>query len=140
MSDARDDTRLRESFGQLRRALAPLAPDAARSVAAAALRARRRAALAPRLAWAGALAILTLASAWGAWRMARPAREELRSRHPAAAGREGLRRLPTDFLLEVPGGELLRTTPSLGTATLIFAPATPHGPVPGGRPIRRITS
>jgi len=118
MSDRPRDQRLREAFTRLSREIAPLAPDAERFVGRARA-ARRRAdvrSLAPGLALASLLAVLTIAAVWSA----RRAGERERVARQAAQLGDGPWRAPTDFLLDVPGAELLRTTPSFDTSPPTF--------------------
>ena len=171
MNDPRDDRRLSEAFGHLRSALRPLAPDAARSIEAAAQRARRaeelkpqrpeswgprrstspkdppRVVPVPRFAFAGLLVALATVAVWAAWRATKPALDRPTAARPAAVStdglwNDGLWRAPTDFLLEVHGAALLRTTPSIGVALPTFPAATPPNlnRTPADRPARRITT
>ena len=155
MNDPRDDRRLSEAFGHLRGALRPLAPDAARSVEAAAQRARRpalpkdrpRVVPVPRFAFAGLLVALATVAVWVAWRATQPALDRPTAARPAAVSTDGLWndgrwRAPTDFLLEVHGAALLRTAPSIGVALPTFPAAAPPSldRAPADRPARRITT
>jgi len=114
MSDHLRDQRLRDAFARLSREIAPQAPDAARFVGRA-RSARGRAhprSLAPGLALASVLAVLAVVAFWGA---RRAGEREIVARQAAQLG-NGRWRAPTDFLLDVPGAELLRTTPSFDTS------------------------
>jgi hypothetical protein len=138
------DARMRERFAQLRRELAPQAPDAATLIAQQQL-ARQpvvRLAQRPRLAWAAAATVLLAA----ALMIAR--RERLASHDaPRAAGAllaqtlvsdAGTWRGPTDFLLDVPGDELTRGTPVFdGSASIMFTVPAIDRDAPSGAPAGR---
>ena len=142
MSDHRADERLRETFARLSQTIEPLVPEAERFIEQTARRRARVSGRAPgrpdvgidpmapvrtarsfkigrRLAVACLTAALTIAALWTTWRANQPPLgrrdEHLRSAalDPVRFG-DALWRAPTDFLLDVPGVELLRTTPALG--------------------------
>ncbi len=132
MTDLRDETELRRVFVQLRCELGSLVPDPEQSLVSPTTRPRHRA-LAPRVAWAGAVGVAVVALLWGAWRWMWPAGQEATPPYAAIVIGDGLWRGPTDFLLEVPGSELLRTAPSIGTALPTLSPRMPIYPVPNDR-------
>jgi hypothetical protein len=110
---AHDDAELRRSFEALRRDVAAGAPAFAPTVAAA--RIRRPPVPGRRiLALAGAAAAVTVVVL-----AALLARRSARDGSPARVDLASVRwRAPTDFLLTLPGDELLRTVPRLGYRTL----------------------
>lgn len=113
MNTTNGDQHLREAFARLSREVALLVPEAESFVGRA--RAPRRRTVAPRfvpgLALASLLAVLVIVAV----RSARRADERVTVARRAFLLRDGLWRAPTDFLLEVPGAALLRTTPSFDT-------------------------
>lgn len=119
MNERLPDQRLRDAFARLHRELAPLAPNAERFVERARI-ARPHAgarSLAPGLALASVLAVLAIVAVWNS----RQASERAVIARQAAQLGESQWRAPTDFLLDVPGADLLRTTPAFDAG----APATP---------------
>ena len=120
MSTHDRDDRLRDAFSRLRREVEPRVPDAARLLAhqPAPRRAARR-----RLALSAALSVmLVLALVTFRGERATPP-DAVRKPLARAFALDGYPwRGPTDFLLELPGAELSRTTPSFdATPTLLPA-------------------
>lgn len=118
MSAHDHDDRLRDAFARLRREVEPRVPDATRLLAH---RPAARRATPGRLALSaafGAALVLALVTIRGE-RATPPGA----GREPRALVLDGYPwRGPTDFLLELPGAELTRTTPSFdGTPTLLPA-------------------
>lgn len=141
MKEHRADERLHEAFARLSRTIEPLVPGAERFLEQTArrrarvsgrvpglpdagigpmapVRTARAPSLGPRVAVASLAAALTVAALWTAWR-ANQSPLGRRDEHRGSAAldlirfKDGLWRAPTDFLLDVPGAELLRTTPGL---------------------------
>lgn len=100
-----DDNELRERFAGLRREDRAAVPAFRRSLAAVRVRPNRRGlgfAAAAMLAVVALVVMLTV-----------------RTRHRSPVDIAGVRvRAPTDFLLKLPGAELLRTVPRLGRVSL----------------------
>ena len=117
------DERLRAAFARLRTEVEPRVPDAARLLAsprpAGRRGARRRIALSAAL---GVVVTIALAMLRGERSMPPGAGSEDVARARATALEGYPWRSPTDFLLELPGAELGRTTPSFdATSTLLPA-------------------
>lgn len=154
MTEHREDEDLRESFARLRRAIEPIVPGARCFVESAArrsarssdrsrrrresepswiaARATRRIAVWSRFAIAGLVAALTVTALWTA-RQAPDSRHTRRAEDPerralGAQLENGLWRAPTDFLLDVPGADLLRTTPSIGPESRALSVKTSSAP------------
>jgi hypothetical protein len=104
-----DETDLKERFGDLRRETAARTPSFHTTLAAAA---RRRAAPRHRALWLGAAVAV---SAVLVFLLARRGQPGARMAIDLASARW---HAPTDFLLALPGEELLRTVPRLGQLTL----------------------
>jgi hypothetical protein len=105
-----DETDLKERFGDLRREAAARTPSFHATLAA--VKARRRAAPRHRALWlGGAVAV----SAVLVFLLARRGQPGARMAIDLASARW---HAPTDFLLALPGEELLRTVPRLGRLTL----------------------
>lgn len=118
MNDRPPDQPLRDAFARLSREMAPLAPNAERFIERARVAGRPRGAvrLAPGLALASLLAVLAVVAVWDT---RRAGEREAVARQAAQLG-NGQWRAPTDFLLDVPGAELLRTAPSFDTSPPAF--------------------
>ena len=99
----RDDEELRQRFASLRREHHIVAPAFRDTLAAARARPRRAA---HRLGFAAAAALLLVALALI---------RTVRHRHRTSVDLASVRvHAPTDFLLQLPGADLLRTMPRLG--------------------------
>jgi len=119
MSDHRSDERLRESFARLSRTIEALVPEPERFIEQTARRRVRAFKIGRRLAVASLAAGLTVAALWTTWHANQPPLGRRDEHHRSAAldpvrFGDGLWRAPTDFLLDVPGAELLRSIPALG--------------------------
>ena len=125
MSHDRDD-RLRSAFQRLREDVRPRTPDAARTLRAAAERRGRTHVWPRRVAFAGAaVLVVTLAVVVTI--------DVSQSRTPVPAGEIARARAlalsdygwhaPTDFLLDTPGAELTRTTPSFDAGISLSVPS-----------------
>ncbi len=167
MKDDRADERLRETFAHLRRPGEPRVPEAKRFLEQTARRGRvsgraggrpdagigpmvpvwtaRASTIGRRLAVASLAAALVAAALWTGWRATQSPlgrRDELRrsaALDPTRFG-DGLWRAPTDFLLDVPGAELLRTTPSLGVERPTIPAASDPDLTSGSPSARRFTT
>ena len=153
MSKLPDDQGLRISFVRLRRVIERHVPDAAAFLERAAKAsdtarnltpeppARNRVArprfMAPRLALATFLALVTIVMVWAAWHVRTPGhRRHTDAAEERLAFNTDLRnpdfwRAPTDFLLDVPGSEFLRTTPSLVSFATPIPATEPSDPDTG---------
>jgi hypothetical protein len=124
----RDDT-LRGAFRRLRDDVAPRTPDANRMLRDA--EARRGRAWQPGLAFAGFAAILATVAVVVAmdarWSRPRVAARDIAAAHALAMGDVDWR-APTDFLLDTPGAELTRTTPSFDTGITPLRDPRRHTP------------
>ena len=109
MSDEREERGLRDLFAQQRADESARAPSFASTMASA--RRRDRRAGGRRTMWLGAAAAAAAVIAVALVMMPRRAGDETR-RMTAELSSVGWRS-PTDFLLETPGAELLRTTPRI---------------------------
>ena len=119
LGNGSDDRDLRERFARSREADRAQMPAFAAVVARAPARARARGRLAIGVAMAAALVVAAFVA---------------RDRIARSVGHVGLPtpthwRSPTDFLLEIPGDELLRTTPAFGSC---FIAVSCH-PAPSAR-------
>ncbi len=101
----REDSELRERFATQRREDGASAPGFQRTLAAARARPVRRGAGLPVAVGLGLVALIAVLV--------------VRNRHQPDIDLAGVRlHAPTDFLLQVPGAELLRTVPRLGRMDL----------------------
>lgn len=128
MSFERDDP-LRAAFRRLRDDVAPRVPDVDRMLRESG--ARRGRGWQPGLAFAGFAAIVATVTAviMIGMRGSRPRvpASEIAAAHALAMGDYGWR-APTDFLLDTPGAELTRTTPTFETGITPLRDPRRHTP------------